>query len=99
MSSPRKSPNDYVDEIRLLRHQRDGVLGRQVRVPCQVLELDPEVAGPEIVCTVICWVPEDHYVVALPSTLVVESSAGGTHPCLAGFGGIATVHAGVCVPR
>lgn len=94
---------DYVAEIRLLRHQRDGVCGRQVRVPYTVLGLPPFLAEEhgrtEAVCTVLAWVPQDHYLLALPSYACGWAPTSPAHSmCAAMTNTTATVHAGVCVP-
>jgi len=68
-----KAPNDYLDDLseidmlRRTRHQRDGKLGRLVRIRAVNLGHSVRPTEEEIICTVICWVPEDHYLVALPS--------------------------------
>ena len=59
--------NKLVDDRRMAEHQRDAQCGRLVRVP--VSQLDPEwrrMRPGEYVCTVICWVDGDHYLVAVP---------------------------------
>ena len=98
-----KAPNDYlddlsdVDRLRRTRHQRDAKLGRLVRVPfytvfpqfkagAEAYNLERE----DVVCAVICWVPEDHYLLALPSS--IDTTACGTN-----LGRTVTVPAGVCV--
>jgi hypothetical protein len=100
-----KAPNDYlgpesdVDRLRRTRHQRDARLGRLVRVPFHVVFpkfVRPETVEPhweprkDIVCAIICWVPEDHYLVALPSRC--DGTACGTT-----LGRTSTVPCGVCV--
>lgn len=74
---------DMVTKVRRTRHQRDANLGRLVRVPRRILGLGN---GPDIVCAIICWVPEDHYMVAVSSDVFECTGQTST-----------IVPAGVCV--
>ena len=99
-----KVPNDFLDHIndvdkqRRIRHQRDAKLGRLVRVPFYTIFPTfkknhtglPTEKREDVVCTVICWVPEDHYLVALPSRIPLTA-------CGTNLGRTATVPCGVCV--
>lgn len=85
-----------IEELRKVRHQRDAKVGRLVRIPFHTAFPQfkrPELVDPnwephpELVGAILCWVPKDHYVVALSSDSIMRGDGSK----------FITVAAGVCV--